>query len=173
MTDQHDGLLQYAEIMNRLQFYGKLNLDTAVVETTPCSEHKALSGVLKKLKPKPNACYSNIGSLIFSALEGEKRYVLGYGQSVIPVDHAILQLDGLYYDPTWDLLEKDPNTRITRYFLPLFTLMQSDLLDHLDYQMYQLKHKDVYYPDTCAWMNMLYGPRRRKPLSTETEIRSC
>ena len=81
---------------------------------------------------KMKFCYNNIfyyvKNMIISGYDKNLiRYVVGYGQSVIPVEHCVLKYDGEYYDPTWELALYD-RKHISNEFVPIIEITWSELL---------------------------------------------
>ena len=72
---------------------------------------------------KPNLCYNN--AFHFVSNHPEAKYVVGYGHSVIPIDHAWVKVDGKYYDPSWEA-----NSGLEgKAYVPLYELDMADLLE--------------------------------------------
>jgi hypothetical protein len=73
----------------------------------------------------PNACYNN--AFHFVSNYPEAKYVVGYGHSLIPIDHAWVKLDGKYHDLSWEI--NSPDGVEGRAYVPLFELDMAELLE--------------------------------------------
>lgn len=52
---------------------------------------------------RPSRCFDNSWLLVMKEIIPRAEYVLSLGVRVLPVEHAIICVDGTYYDPTWEL----------------------------------------------------------------------
>lgn len=52
---------------------------------------------------KPSRCFDNSWAIVANSVIENAQYVLALGAKVLPVEHAIICVDGVYYDPTWEL----------------------------------------------------------------------
>jgi hypothetical protein len=84
--------------------YAKLFVDYAT--TYPRTEIATMPpSLLADLRDliKFKACYNNVFNIATTlhVIGHDVAYVVGIAESVIPVDHAWIKIDGYYYDPTW------------------------------------------------------------------------
>lgn len=52
---------------------------------------------------RPSRCFDNSWQLVMNEVIPRAEYVLALGMRVLPVEHAIICVDGIFYDPTWEL----------------------------------------------------------------------
>ena len=87
--------------------------DTAVVKGVNCSATKPVQ--VRPLPPhykkaieesglcKASRCFDNSWILAVENIIPNVEYVLALGVKILPVEHAIICVNGVYYDPTWEL----------------------------------------------------------------------
>jgi hypothetical protein len=77
---------------------------------------------------KMKACYNNAFNIMSEfGHDHDVKYVIGYASSAklgIPIDHAWTLIDGVHYDPTWQLFSD-----IGEKYDARFILSMSDLFD--------------------------------------------
>lgn len=67
-----------------------------LVGVKPVPKH--MNWMVKQAKFK--MCFNNSFDAVARTMGA--KYVLGFGLSIIPVEHAWVQIEGVYYDPTWE-----------------------------------------------------------------------
>lgn len=112
---KREQVLDYLLLAHQIEVDG-----SAFVKVEPLP--KSLKGFLKKSEFK--ACYNNAYKFMSDyAHVHDVQYVLGFGLSVIPVEHAWIKVDGVYYDPTWEKYSK-----IERDYVVVTELNQLELM---------------------------------------------
>ncbi|AWK84548.1 hypothetical protein [Photobacterium damselae] len=52
---------------------------------------------------KSGRCFDNSWNIVTANIVCDAKYVLAISQKVLPVQHAIIKVGNIYYDPTWEL----------------------------------------------------------------------
>lgn len=88
-----------------VDYYGRpeLELNTVTISDMPQSIVDLNEPVEEK------HCYNNATNYVLTLIMNgysfdEVKFVLGYAHSIIPVEHAIVKVGDIYFDPTWQLL---------------------------------------------------------------------
>ena len=129
------------------------NEDIDDVLREPLDEN-LLSVIVDYLESK--SCYSNtaitVNSLLSYGSFGEDiRYVVGYADCVIPVEHCWIKIDDKYYDPTWELINQHPVDELN--YLPVYEMTLDEVM----------QHPGEYLPDVASInrikMDALFGKK--------------
>lgn len=48
-------------------------------------------------------CFNNVWNIVYKGVVVNAEFVLVIALDVLPIEHAILYIDGKYYDPTWEM----------------------------------------------------------------------
>lgn len=75
---------------------------TKVVQasTLPAEYRKAIE---KSGLCQPSRCFDNSWSIVREKVIPGAQYALVLGVRILPLEHAIICVDGEYYDPTWEM----------------------------------------------------------------------
>lgn len=108
----------FVRVMAQASGFGKV-LDVATLE--PVSVEAMPPDLLEQVAPMlaPRCCYNNSFYVSeFFRPEREVRYCVGFAAgSIFPVGHAWVKIDGVYFDPTWQLFH-----RLGDLYVPFFEL---------------------------------------------------
>lgn len=78
-------------------------------------------------KNEPHGCYNAAFDFIANNPHADAKYCVGYGESLIPIDHAWVKIGDKYFDPSWqaNVDEYDPKHA---HYIPLMELYIAEAL---------------------------------------------
>jgi len=148
MTDKQTAeneLTEYVKAMLSLTPFGRDGFGTIFPEGIKAEPCQALSYRQMRFLDdhiEQKACYNNSVKSMTELMSIDRQaahetgwnitdkpgltYVMGYGLSVIPIEHAWIKVDGIYYDPTWQKFSK-----LSDYYFPMFEVQYPDIFDML------------------------------------------